>query len=481
MRALERIKEKWGQLLVRSGWWKSSGSSPVIATGTNVDILPYEDLQQIRFEAASRAAGSRLGRFDSTSPSYPPTSSDRIANQGFRKNSIARGCQDLLARSALLAKISVENIDDGSRAVGRVPDAIREFMAFPSGREENGPRGSIGPLLWRDVYERLVLDLYNYGNGMLEWVDGEMTEDPVQLWRLDPTRTYIVPHPERLIDHYVIDVDGVPVAIPVERVIHSRFWDPTSEFWGLPPLFSGLRNLTADNELTDFTQVTLQNLGVPPAIIEYDIKELREAGYSLDPHKNPADFKAMRAMRDRLWDMYGGQHRGKFGIAFGFKVRLLGLDMHKMDASGLTRVGESRIATCHGVPMVLLNRSSPEPDRPGASVRIQRELFFTDTVLGLVGRIEGILSPRIVAAFDRFSRIRYRIRFDMSGVDVLREQMLKRWREAAQVFQSGLADRVTCQEAAGIPLHGDPKEFVPLATSSLPDRMQGDQGEDVGP
>ncbi len=488
MGAVSRARDLWQRTKLRLWSLRKLGrwnvGSPVIATGTNAEILPYEALEERRFEKLKAAAGARLSSFQTDQPQYPTASSRRLTLQGFRKNSIARRCIELLCESATMAQPVVQNLD-GSEGTSADAEKIREFLAFPSGREQSGPRGSVGPLLWWDVYWRLIQDLYYAGNGMLEWVDGVGTADPVQMWRMPPERTWVAPDAQAgiqlgaWIDHYVVEVDGIPFKVPRERVIHTRFWDPLDEFLGVPPLWSALRDLASDNSQTDFQKITVQNMGVPPAVIEYDLKELRESHMRLDPHKNPTDRAAMESMRDRLSEMYGGRHRGKMGIAYGFKVKLLGLDMRALDHSALVRISESRIATAHGVPMTLMNRSSPEPDRPGAATRQMKEHFFTGTVTALVNRIESILSPRIVAAFDPLMRLR--IKFDMSGVDVIREQRLKRGREAGAVFQTGLANRGICQQMAGIPLHGDGDEFVPLSAATAPDRMQGDQGEGVGP
>ncbi len=485
MGAVSKIRESWSRakLRVRLGRWKIG--SPIIEIGTNAEILPYqalqerrEALQDRRFDEARKTAERRLQPFQATSPQYPPVSPGRISNEGFRKNAIVRRCVEMLCESVTMAKPIVENLN-GSVATSAISDKIREFMAFPSGRERSGPRGSVGPFLWWDILHRLVQDLYTAGNGMLEWVDGVGTPDPVRIWRLPPDKVWIQPHEEwsEKIRNYVLELDGVLFEIPRERVIHTRFWDPQSEYWGIPPLWSALRDLTSDNEQTDFTAVTIQNLGVPPAVIEYDQDFIERSG--LDPHTTPSDAKSLMSLRDLFADMYGGRQRGKMAIGWGFKVKLIGLNMRDLDISSLVRISETRIAMVHGVPNTLLGRSTPESDRPGAATRQMKEVFFTGTITGLVNRIESIFSPRIVAAFDPL--MRHRIRFDLSGVDVIREMTLKRWREAGQVFQSGIASRATCQRAGGIPVHGTEDEFVPLKQATTPERLPGDQGEGVGP
>lgn len=482
MSAIDKVREKWQRaklrLSVRRRFGRWGLPSPVrhVELADKGELLQYDDLQELRFLKAKEAAGAQIGQFQQNQAQYPQASNPRhMAQIGFRRNSIVRACTDLLCRAATAAEVRVET-SDGKPASDPMAAQIQRFLDYPSGIDMTGSRAHVGPITWGDLYWRFVQDLLGSGSGMLEWVDSTNDPAPVQLWRMDPELTYIVPGKEQYIETYVVEVDGFPFKVPLERVVHMRFWDPLDPYFGIPPHYSALRDLVTDNRLTDFTSVTLQNLGVPPAAIEYDFKDMAAGNFTLDPHSNATDRESIVALRDQFADMYSGANRGKMAIAFGFKIKLLGMSMKDLEASSLVRVSESRIATAFGVPMVLLNRSSPEPDKPGAVYRQGMEQFYRDNVTSLVRRIEEVFSPRIVGAFDPL--MRYRIKFDLSGVDVLREQKLKRAREAGAVFQTSIVGRHTAQRLAGLELEGE-DEFAPLSTASEPLRLPGDQGEDV--
>lgn len=183
MGAVDRIKERWQRFKLRLSLARRIGrvnpGSPVVSTGTNAEILGYDDLLAERFDAARTAASSRLAEYESRTPQYPTASIRNMTALGFRRNTTARACVDLLSRSALQARPVVENLD-GSMATGERANAIRSFLAAPSGI--NAVTGQPGPILWLDFARRFYNDLYHSGNGMFEWVPGAGTPDPVQMW-----------------------------------------------------------------------------------------------------------------------------------------------------------------------------------------------------------------------------------------------------------------------------------------------------------
>lgn len=411
-------------------------------------ILSYQALQAARQESQKRAIASQVDVYQERVPQYPVIgSSQALHRQGFRKNSVVRRCQELICESATQARLVVEDAS-GAEATSPVAASIRSLLEQPTGVYTGvGPERTVGPLLGADLMWRLYQDLYGAGNALWEWFPGLGTEEPVQIWRMDPARVAIVPSSEAMIGVYLYRLGGQWYEIPPHRVIHWRIWDPIDEFFGVPPLYSALRVLAADNELIDFFKVTLQNFGVPPIALEYDPVEIEKAGLSLIP-----DNEQLKEIRDKFWQNYGGANRGKPATTWGYKIRVIGLDMQKLGIGDLIATTEQRISMVYGVPTILIGRSGTQGDPTRANFREAREQFFTTVIASLVGRVGNVLSARLLPTYGA-QAAGLRIRLDLSQVDVLREARLRRAGEAAKVFLSGLAARHECQDLAGMRRH----------------------------
>ncbi len=436
-------------------------------------VQSYEALAEKRMELAHNAVSSQINGFLSTEPRFPQVNTGRqLAHQGFRINSVARACSDLIAKSAVMARPVVETLD-GQPADTPEARAIANVLRWPSGKKLSGRRGTTGPLNTYDLFFRLYQDLFIYGNAMWEWVPGVNNTNPVQIWRMDPLHTLIEPSKKHFIKRYVFEVGTERFTIPVDRVMHWRMWDPIDPYFGVPPLFSALRDLATDNEITDFSKITIQNMGVPPLALEYNLKDIVESGLPLDPSADPQLGVDIPEIQARWQDHYAGDQRGKPAVAWGFAIKLLGMDMSKLDVTGLAAVHLNRIAMVHGVHPALLGMSgggdSGNPAR--AFYRQAREDFYTTTIGSVLQRVEDGLDARLVPAFDPTQSLQ--IRLDISHIDVLREERLKRGREAGEIFVRNLADRHTCQRMAGWPQNGPNVFFHELEDSGGGDDSPG--------
>jgi len=475
MGALAKIRQHWKSFRFRAGAAVAGLPSPVKEYATGTEILSYDDLRERRLLAARDVASQVRGSRHAT-PEYPKA--NQLTHVGFMSNPVVRRCFDILCEHVIQAKLLVEN-GDGTRATSPVADRIRHLLEFPSG-VEHAVRGGIGPHNWDWTLWRYAQDAYNTGNGMLEWAPGVGTDDPVQLRRMAPETTFIQPYPERdprgYIEYYVITVGGIPYHVPPQNVLHMGFANPWSSFFGVPPLYSAIKPLGVDNELMNFTKTTLDNLGVPPYALEFNLKEIQDAGMSLNPYSVPEDRDGIEEVRDRFAALQNGPNRGKPAVAFGYKIKLLGMDMATLDAAGLVATSESRIYNVHGVPRALGGTSAHESDPKRQEIRVLRVHFLQGTVATLLQRIGGVIGPRIVSAFGP-EAAGLRLRFDMSKIDVLREQFLRRGIEGAQVFRTGLHSRGTCLEMAGWPTHGlsegQLSEFTPLEKAKDPATIPG--------
>ena len=425
---------------LRSG--RRDGGAPVASATVPRDaIMPHDSLRAARQEV-ERSVASRLDPVQSRSPVWPRTSQVVIQQQGYRRNEVVRRCFDVIVEAATQAIPELVAEDDRAKAPDKMVQEFRNLLRCPAGPESD--------LTGSDLWVRFWLDVLGTGNGMFEMVPGQGAEFPVRLWRMDPARTAIIPSEETRIEAYVVRLGGQLFEIPTDRVLHFRTWDPISDFWGIPRLYSALRSLATDSDLIDMMKVTFQNLGVPPVVLEYPLANILEgiqAG-ALTSMQPPDDV--VEQASDRWQDKYSGKNRGKAAVAWGFTVKLLGLDFQKLAIGELVATTERRILMAHGVNPLLVGQSGTEQQR-GHNFREVKDFFYGQVIAFLIRQLDDVMSARLAPKFGEGLVVRSRT----DQIAAVRDAKLRRGGEAAEIFRSGLLKRHSCQRLIGEPTDGE--------------------------
>ncbi len=422
------------------------GNVPSPTKITTIDRRQIESHAALAVQRQSEAStAARLDQFQTKVPQYPKVDGRSIHRLGYHRNEVIRRAFDLLVESLTQALPELQDLD-GRPVTG--PDArqFQELMLCPMGPDSD--------ITGMDTWVRFWLDAIGTGNGMLEMVPGVAFDRPVRLVRMDPIRTHIIPHETERIERYVYEIGGRFFDIPRERVIHFRTWDPLSDFWGIPPLYSALKSLATDSDLVDLLKVTFQNLGVPPAVLEYPldsiIKGIEKGVMGLVPDKDQ-----LREIRDQWAENQEGQNRGKTGLAWGFQVKLIGLDFQKLAIGELVATTERRLLMAHGINPLLVGQTGTAQQK-GHNFRETLEFFFSTRIRGLLAQSGGVFSARLATQYGTDRRFGWRT----DQIGALRDARLRRGSEAGQIFRDGLLTRHSCQRLMGEPEDG-PDIFYP--------------------
>lgn len=432
-----------------------------------------EELAARREAEASIAI--RLDQHQQKVAVYPRVDGRVLQRLGFQQNEVVRRGIDLLVESLIQGGPELQDLD-GKAVKGEDADRFDELMLCPYGVDSD--------ITGIDMWIRFWLDFIGTGNAMLEMVPGVGTDRVVRLIRLDPARTHILPHPTERIESYVYQIDGKFFPIDKERVIHFRDWDPLSEFWGIPKLYSGLKSLATDSDLIDLMKLMSQNHGVPPVVLEYPmegvIKGIQAGVTGLKPSK-----QQLKEIRE-IWDeMQGGQNRGKTGLAWGFNVKLIGLDFQKLALSEQVSTTERRIMMVLGIPPLLVGQTGSK-QQAGFNMREARELFGV-RIGSMWAQSAGKLSATLARRFGPNRRFGWRT----DHVGFVRDAKLRRGPEGAALFTSNLLRRHAVQRLIGEPedgddiFHGDvygtaaaQADPADPPTVTEPDEPPGDESED---
>ena len=187
-------------------------------------------------------------------------------------------------------------------------------------------------LLNGNVYWRKIRD--NRGRIIQLW--------PIPYWMISPR--WNNNNATEFIGWYEYRINNSKEIIPVEDIIHWRDGqDPDNDRLGCSPLRSLLREVYADNEVSNFAAVLMRNGGIPDFI--------------LAPADNAASLseKDAKLLAEDFDRRRTGDNRNKAIVASkGIKIERLTMDPKQLDLSGLRNMPEARFAAAIGVPASVL-------------------------------------------------------------------------------------------------------------------------------
>lgn len=207
--------------------------------------------------------------------------------------------------------------------------------------EEPWPNGDTAELLGR-----MELDATIAGNSFTRSVDG------VQLERLRPDRVKIISElrydlagrPYRVVIGYLYDREGIGrdfEPYTVDEVAHyAPSPDPCAHFRGMSWLTPVMREIRADQGMTEFKVRYLEHNATPNMLVKYEKK--------IAP-------KTIGEMAGRLASVFGGPaNAGKTLILDeGADATLIGNSLEQMEFADVQAAGENRIAVAAGVPGIV--------------------------------------------------------------------------------------------------------------------------------
>lgn len=192
-----------------------------------------------------RYAGSWMGM----APIFPDWSTDKAIKEGYKASYIyyavasdLADCQRAIPwRLKRMTKTGPETVDT---------HPLVSMLRRPNGEDTWGALTES----W-DLYKSLG------GNGYGQF---KPNGDTVNVWRLRNDRIRIKPDKRGYIDHYEYTISGhQPEAIPVEEMLHFKFFDPGSDHFGLAPLQAAAALVNTSNAGLKWNQIGMGNRARP--------------------------------------------------------------------------------------------------------------------------------------------------------------------------------------------------------------------------
>lgn len=369
-------------------------------------------------------------------------------HKGFRGNAVVWTCIDRRAKAFIQGDFVVRN-----RATRQPVPHDLERLLSRGGRLKRTPG-----VTERRIWTELVQDLGVFGNGIWQRVPGSRSGRTVELWRIDPRYVAIKPTERSSpfaglaggsdIEAYLIQTEGGWVPVPPSEIIHWMYPDPHQPWWGLPPLYAAIRDLATDNQLVDHQALTMQNFGVPLAVLE------------LENFEEPDRIKEIR----QEWQKsVTGSQRGKIAVAHGgARVKVLGLSMEQLSIHKLAAMSTSRLAMIYGVPTILISESGSMSTGGYGVAWDAAEKHFHFSTIGPLGDAVGENLTQSEMPDGPLE-----CAFDFSRVPVVQEARLERASKASTIFGAGLVSRHAAQRLADLAEAGPDVFYRPSGVDAV--------------
>jgi HK97 family phage portal protein len=342
----------------------------------------------------------------------------KAIKEGFKLNPYVYACIDLKASAAASAPWKVltrpSPADDWEPEPGH---PLEDLIEYPNAK-----------MTRQDLIERWVQHLDTGGNALWSMtMVTSLREDrkfPAELWPLDPSGLRPVPDREKFIRSYDYMKDGTWMTgadgIPAEDVLHFMRGDPANPYWGMGPLQAAASAVDTDVQASAWNRSIFANRAVPDGVFSID-RPLTEEEWE-------------QARREIRLNYQGTENaRTPWVLGSGAKWEMMSwkaTDLDYIEGRRFTR--EELCAVFHvPPPMVGILESATL-----ANVAEYRKAFWTDGVIPMLDNLKGVMNRVLVPMFG--DRRLIMLDYDLSGVEVLRQDEDKRSQVLERLVKSGM-------------------------------------------
>jgi HK97 family phage portal protein len=355
-----------------------------------------------------------------------PQSADyaRIADEGYRKNSIVYACIRTIATSGsepTLEAIRVRRSEEPEVLPAESP--LTKLLYWPNPE--------------MDSCELLEIMLTHYSIAG-EWYLLKRRSGAgrlVELWPLRPDRMAPVTDSDGSIQRYEYSIGGgSKKTIDADDIVVMRNPDPLDDYRGLSPIIVAARMGDIDNQAADYIRAFFTNGGVPAGWLK--LKGIVEA-----PER--------QRIRQKFQDQFTGEHGWHtLGVLDqDADWAPAGFEPSKLDLAGIFSVSETRICMTFGVPPIIIAAQTGLARATYANYREAQRSLWKTTLSPLYERLAGKLSHSIAKEFGDDLEVR----FDLDSVEGMQESMTDRWTRALDGWQRGLITRNEGRQLVGMP------------------------------
>src|SRR5260221_206245 len=297
---------------------------------------------------------------------------------------------------------------------------------------------------------------------------------PAELWPVRPDLIRIFPtlNPRVYSYGYILDpttsarnVTSAIIPIDPRDMIHVKYPNPLTAYFGRPPLRPAARAVSLDNAATDFVDTLLRNYAVPGVVI----KPATEV------------TSAVADVLKRKWKAaFSGARRGEPAVLqTGMDVQPLGMSLRDLEFPDLRAFSESRICAALQVPPILVGAKVGLDRSTFTNYQEARKQLWEEAIFSLQRRFRDPVETRLLPEFSGTGRARVTTRWDNSQVLALQEAETAKWARASEALHTGGITINDFRRVVGLETDaaGDvfllPRGSVPLPAGAVPQPRGG--------
>ena len=236
----------------------------------------------------------------------------------------------------------------------------------------------------------------------------------VELWPLMPDKMEVLPGRDRMVAGYRYHRSQTRREIPAEDILHIRYINPHDPYFGLAPLQAAARAVDIDEEAEKWQKLSLQNMAVPPGalIMEGDVTQQQYE-------------QAKRSVKEQS----GPEHAREAWVLANAKWQQMGQSAVDLDFSAGRRLVREEICAAFNVPPPLVGIYD---NATLSNIETARKILWREGLIPALDEIEAQINLNLV------DEPGIRLRYDLSGIEALRDDMTEKLNNARTMFSMGV-------------------------------------------
>jgi HK97 family phage portal protein len=285
-----------------------------------------------------------------------------------------------------------------------------------------------------ELKQAIVTLLETDGNSYVEclWSGKDGAGLPKKLWpNIDPRKVAVVPGENRLVAGYIYFGDEGPVLYNWDQMLHFKYFAPLSPWYGMAPARVLRTQLIAETKAIDWNRLFFEHDATPGGLLTS-----RE-------RLSPDDIRLMRNVWNDRYQGPGRSHQTAI-LGQGTSYQQISPSHKDMGFKELREFTKKEVQATYGVPAIVLGDYE---DANRASAMTMARLYYLNTILPRLSKIEGVLNYRFMSGESNI-----RLMFNVATIEALQEDILVRARAGNYLAQNGF---FTPNEIRAF--HGKPK------------------------
>jgi len=263
-----------------------------------------------------------------------------------------------------------------------------------------------------DLWEATASYLELSGNCYWE-IERDDEGAPISIYPMRPDHVKVVPDREEFVRGYIYEVNGRSVSLGADEVIHFKYFNPASEYYGLGPIAAIRNSIIVDQYSVAYNKAFFKNGAHPGGVLETESSLGEEAFNRLRKQWEEGHKGASRAHRVAV-------------LEDGLKYKPVGLSPRDMEFLKQRKFCREEICAAFKVPPALVGVFEYANY---ANAEHQNRAFWQKTIIPKLRKLEEKLNATLVPLLlaeleprpEAESGARWFVRFDTAAIDALQE------------------------------------------------------------